>query len=328
MSEAAGPACRSGPGALGVARTIEISATGGPRFGGQQYSGNEILGDKEVMLTFDDGPHRAYTQPILAALDRHCAKATFFMVGQMALADPAMVREVANRGHTIATHTWSHNYQLRQVPPGRATHEIELGFSAVSKALGAPTAPFFRFPFLSDSRAALAHLASRDLATFSIDIDSLDYRAKGADGGDVVFRTVMNELATRGRGILLFHDIQPAAAAALPRILDALKARGFRIVHMVPSSKLQTLAQFDNAVGNEAKRRQLLATVQPLAPRTITWPLTPPSSPLAAPPGRALSLDAPPGAPAAAATFAPPPAAPVRRQPVEPDWRARILGNN
>lgn len=329
--------CQPGPRALGTSRIVEIDARGGTKFGGQQYGGSDFLADGEVVLTFDDGPLRPTTSSVLASLERHCAKATFFMVGAMAINDPSFVKDIARRGHTIAAHTWSHRYQLRKVPIARATYEIELGFSAVQKALGAPPAPFFRFPFLSDSRAALQYLATRNIATFSIDVDAIDYKAKGPDGAEVVYNTVMNELAARKKGILLFHDIQPATVAALPRILDALKTRGFRVVHMVPKSYLTTLAEYDGVISNEAKRKQLQASLQPLSPRTVTW---------GAPRNWQTDIEPIPGAvgsqrtvppgpypqpavqqPSALPPPLPPPAPPVRRAEPLDDWRRRIFGN-
>lgn len=344
---AAGPAtsqraaadCVPGPRALGTSRVVEIDTAKGAKFGGQQYRDADFLADGEVVLTFDDGPLRPTTSRVVAALEQHCAKATFFMVGAMAIGDPAMVKDIARRGHTVASHTWSHRYQLRTVPIARATYEIELGFSAVQKALGAPPAPFFRFPFLSDSRASLQYLAGRDIAAFSIDVDAIDYRAKGPNGSEVVYNTVMNELASRRKGILLFHDIQPSTVQALPRILDALKTRGFRVVHMVPKSSLTTLAQYDGIVNNEAKRKQLEASLQPLSPRTVTWPMPRswqadteaiPSGPSGTRSPAAVAAPQPPGlqaggVPPLAAT-APAPVAPARRPEPVDDWRRKILG--
>ena len=100
-------ACTPGPNALGVSRVVEIDTSAGPRFG-VQYKEHDLLADGEVVLTFDDGPLRAYTKPVLEALQAHCTKATFFVVGRMAVADPEMVREYARLGHTVGIHTWSH----------------------------------------------------------------------------------------------------------------------------------------------------------------------------------------------------------------------------
>ena len=85
------------PLAIGVSRVVEVDTTGGPRFGAQ-FSRNSLLGDGEVVLTFDDGPLRPYTQEVLAALAAHCTKATFFMVGRNAMADPEMGRRSPARG--------------------------------------------------------------------------------------------------------------------------------------------------------------------------------------------------------------------------------------
>ena len=154
--------CEGHPGALGVSRIIEIDTTGGPKFG-RQYHDVAPLEDKEVVLTFDDGPARRYTIPILDALDAECVKATFFSVGRMALGDPSTIKEVLRRGHTIGSHTWSHK-KLPSVPAAKAEDEIEMGVSAVAAALGQPVAPFFRFPYLTDTAAMRKYLAERDIA--------------------------------------------------------------------------------------------------------------------------------------------------------------------
>lgn len=309
--------CRPGPGALGVSRVVEIDTTGGPQFGQVQYRDNDFLADGEVVLTFDDGPMRVHTTRVLAALDRHCTKATFFVVGSMALSDPVTLRETASRGHTIGTHTWSHRYQLRKVSLARATQEIELGFSAVQRALGEPVAPFFRFPFLSDQQGALQHLTSRNIGVFSIDIDSIDYRARGAGGAEEVYRRVVRELTARRKGILLFHDIQPSTAAALPRILDYLKERGFRVVHIRPKQPVMTLAEYDRIADQEAGRRHLAQLERPLVSKSVTWPM---AAPL---PWQAQTAPA-----AAQPASAPVPTAPVpRRNNDDDDWRRRVFNN-
>src|SRR5687767_15603290 len=92
LSAQAEEACAT-PGALGVSRTIEIDARGGPWLGAP-HGDRELLRPGEVVLTFDDGPVPHTTRPILAALAAECTKATFLMVGQMAKAYPEVVREV------------------------------------------------------------------------------------------------------------------------------------------------------------------------------------------------------------------------------------------
>jgi peptidoglycan/xylan/chitin deacetylase (PgdA/CDA1 family) len=261
--------CVPGPDALGVARTIEIDTTTGPRFGAP-YKEQDILTDGEVVLTFDDGPLRAYSQRVLEALQAHCTKATFFLVGRMAVSDPEMVREYARLGHTVGIHTWSHQ-NLRRLTPLRARTEIELGFSAVQQTLGKPVAPFFRFPYLADIPSMTIHLQGRHIAIFSIDVDSKDYRTRNAES---VHRKVISDLARMKKGIILFHDIQPSTARALPGLLADLKAKGYRIVHVQPKADATTMAEFDNMAQQELGRRQAMVTSQPLTRRAFTWPVS------------------------------------------------------
>ena len=262
-------ACIPGPNALGVSRVAEIDTRAGPRFG-VQYREQDILADGEVVLTFDDGPLRAYTKHVLDALSAHCARATFFVVGRMAVADPEMVREIARLGHTVGIHTWSHA-NLQASAPLKARTEIELGFSAVQQALGKPVAPFFRFPYLADSKAMTTHLQQRHVAIFSIDVDSKDYRIR--DPGSV-HRKVMSDLARTRKGIILFHDIHASTARALPGLLADLKAKGYRIVHLQPKAEATTMPEFDAIAQQEMDRRRATVASQPLARRSLTWPVT------------------------------------------------------
>lgn len=237
------------PETLGVSRTIEVDATGGPRFG--EPNGNrDLLAAGEVVLTFDDGPMPKYTRPILAALAAQCTKATFFNVGEMAAEYPDVVKEVLAQGHTISAHTWSHK-NLARLSSEKMKAEIEIGMTAVEKAMGAPPAPFFRFPYLSESKAAIAYLQSRNIAMFATDIDSFDYRTRNPQ---TVVRRVMASLERRGRGIILFHDIHHSTAAALPILLLQLKAKGFKVVHLTQKAPAQTIAEYQPPAKEAAHR--------------------------------------------------------------------------
>jgi peptidoglycan-N-acetylglucosamine deacetylase len=119
--------------------------------------------------------------------------------------------------------------------------EIEIGMTAVEKAMGTAPAPFFRFPYLSESKAAIAYLQSRNIAMLATDIDSLDWRTRSPQ---TVTQRVMALLKQRGRGIILFHDIHGSTAAALPTLLLQLKAKGFKVVHLKPKAPVQTLAEY------------------------------------------------------------------------------------
>src|SRR5438552_5951510 len=138
--------CPGNPDPLGVARVVEIDTTGGPGFGFQHYKNYDFLQPKEVVLTFDDGPLPNRTTAILAALEAQCTKATFFSVGKVAGGYPEILRDVAKAGHTIGGHTVNHK-DLSKMKIDEAKDEIERSFSIIHRAVGGPTAPFFRFPF-------------------------------------------------------------------------------------------------------------------------------------------------------------------------------------
>ena len=241
--------CAGNPNALGLARTVEVDTTGGPGFGFEQYKAHDFLLLKEVVLTFDDGPWPTNTRAVLDALAHHCVKATFFPIGKHALWHPEILKQVATAGHTIGAHTWSHA-NLAKLKGDKAIEEIEKGFSAVKLALGGSPAPFFRFPYLQDPKDQLAYLASRNIAIISDDIDSFDFRMRKPE--DVV-KSVMTKLDRKGKGIILMHDFQQATARAVADLLNELKARGYKVVHMKAKTPLSTLAPWDDAAKSEVK---------------------------------------------------------------------------
>jgi peptidoglycan/xylan/chitin deacetylase (PgdA/CDA1 family) len=246
---AAKPACDN-PNALGVARTVEIDTTGGPGFGFEQYKAHDFLEQKEVVLTFDDGPQVKTTKAILDALQHHCTKATFFSIGKMALGLPEILRDVIKRGHTVGSHTMTHANIRKKKIAKDGIDEIEMGLSAVQRAAGVPIAPFFRYPFLQDSPETLEHLASRDMAAFSMDVDTFDFKFRNAEQ---MVKDTMAKLDKKGKGILLMHDIQPVTAKAMPALLDALKAAGYKIVHVKPKAPAATIAEYDALIEKDVK---------------------------------------------------------------------------
>jgi peptidoglycan-N-acetylglucosamine deacetylase len=239
--------CAGNANALGVARTVEIDTTGGPGFGFEQYKAHDFLLLKEVVLTFDDGPWPTNTQAVLDALAQHCTKATFFPIGKHALWHPEILKQVAAAGHTIGGHTWSHA-NLSKTKGAKATEEIERGFSAVKLALGTSPSPFFRFPYLQDPKEQIAYLGSRNIAIFSHDIDSFDFKLRKPED---VIKSVMTRLDKKGKGIILMHDFQQATAKAALDLLNELKTKGYRIVHVTAKAPLATLAEWDEAVKGE-----------------------------------------------------------------------------
>ena len=217
------------PGALGVSRVISVDPRVTPVVGGQDYGVRLPLAPGEVVLTFDDGPNPSSTNQVLKALADECLRATFFMVGRQARAHPQTVRQVEATGHTIGTHT--QNHPLGRLHGSRATYEIDAGIASVTAALGHPPAPFFRFPGLYRTRESEHYLHQRGIVVWSVDVDSYDWKHNNTN---VMLQSAVARLAARGGGILLMHDIKPRTAQVLPRLLVMLKARGLRVVHVVP----------------------------------------------------------------------------------------------
>jgi peptidoglycan/xylan/chitin deacetylase (PgdA/CDA1 family) len=241
------------PGAMGLSRIVEIDTTGGPAFGFEHFKQYDFLRDHEVVLTFDDGPWPGNTPAVIKALTDECVKATFFEIGEHATWHPEISKMVAAAGMTIGSHTWSHK-DLAKNPYAddieQAKQEIELGVSAVHRAVDGPIAPFFRFPDLQQPPVILSYLAQRNIATFSTDIDSFDFRMHHPQQ---VIDSVISKLKKRGKGIVLMHDFQHATAEAMPELLRQLKANDFRIVHMVPRTPVLTLAKYDDMLRQQDK---------------------------------------------------------------------------
>ncbi len=241
------PAC-SNPDGIGLSRVVQIDTTGGPAFGSEHFKQYDFLRDHEVVLTFDDGPWPENTPAVIKALQDNCAKATFFEIGEHATWHPEITRMVAAAGMTVGSHTWSHKDLARNPyakDPEQAKAEIEMGVSAVAGALNGPIAPFFRFPDLQQPADMITYLGSRNIATFSTDIDTFDFKLHKPE--DVV-KSLMTKLAKNGKGIILMHDFQKGTAEAMPEILKQLKAGGYKIVHMVPKDKLASLPKYDDMV--------------------------------------------------------------------------------
>jgi|GEM_PF-249445 peptidoglycan/xylan/chitin deacetylase (PgdA/CDA1 family) len=246
------PACDK-QGGMGLSRIVEIDTTGGPGFGFEHFKQYDFLRDKEVALTFDDGPWPENTPMVLKALADNCLKATFFEIGEHAMWHPQITKQVIEAGMTVGSHTWSHKDLARNPYASDldlAKQEIEMGASAVHMAAGVPIAPFFRFPSLQHPPALLAYLGERNIATFSTDIDSFDFKIHKPEQ---VIKSVMSKLEKRGKGIILMHDFQRATAEAMPELLRQLKASGYKVVHLVPRQMLTTLPKYDEMVMQKDK---------------------------------------------------------------------------
>jgi peptidoglycan/xylan/chitin deacetylase (PgdA/CDA1 family) len=250
-TQPARPACTN-PDAIGVARTVEIDTTGGPGFGFEHFKELDFLHDHEVVLTFDDGPWPENTPSVLKTLAEQCTTGIFFSIGKHATYYPEILKQVYAAGHTIGTHTWSHaTLTNKKLTEDQRKEEIEKGVSAVKWALGGVSpAPFFRFPALQHPPEMVTYLGTRNIAMFSCDLDSFDFKARNAKQViDVTFK----KLDKLGKGIILMHDFHKHTAEALPELLQRLKASGYKVVAMRAKAPVQSLPEFDELILKEAK---------------------------------------------------------------------------
>jgi peptidoglycan/xylan/chitin deacetylase (PgdA/CDA1 family) len=258
---AAAPTNCSNPNGLGVARTVEIDTTGGPGFGFEHFKSHDFLREGEIVLTFDDGPWPKNTPNVLAALSAHCTKAIFFPIGLHATYEPGILKQVAAGGHAVGSHTWCHQdlsktkgkcliggkTQAYEYDP---KDEIEKGISAVRWAVGGPTAPFFRFPALRQPQELIDYLGKRNIAIFSTDLDSFDFKMRKPEQ---VRQSVMAKLKKHGKGIVLLHDFQHATGDGAMDLLNDLKAGGYKVVFMKPKFPVTTIASYDEAIVKQVK---------------------------------------------------------------------------
>jgi peptidoglycan/xylan/chitin deacetylase (PgdA/CDA1 family) len=223
------------PDAIGVSRTMTVNPIDYPLVGKVQYMETLRLQDREIVLTFDDGPVEDGTDVILDELARQCVKATFFMIGINAAEAPEMAKRVYDEGHTVGFHTFSHP-DVEAVSYETAKDDINKGMAAVRDALGAgrQAAPFYRPPYLSMTKELERYLNSRGIMVWSIDADSDDWTSST---DEALLNRTLDRLEKAKKGILLMHDIQHITGRVLPRLIAELKQRNFKIVHVVPAKE-------------------------------------------------------------------------------------------
>ena len=232
---AAGANCAGNPDALGTSRVLAVGMST-PRVGRKHFPTTLPLADKEVVLTFDDGPLPGTTNHILNTLKAECVRATFFLLGRMTQKSPELARRELAEGHTVAHHSYSHPL-LGHMNPDRAVADINRGFAADDMALygkttASPRTPFFRFPGFVSSPELLDRLAARGIIVFGADEWASDWNPMRPDEE---LRLVLARLHHSRGGILLLHDTKQQTAAMLPALLRALKTDGYKVVHIVPA---------------------------------------------------------------------------------------------
>ena len=223
--------CPGNPDALGTSRVLAIDPNEYSQIGTINYEETLPLKDHEIVLTFDDGPSSPRTAKVLDTLAAECVKATFFIVGEMARDAPELVRRAYSEGHSIGSHTQTHPH-LPNLAFQKAKKEIDDGINSTIAALGDPKAlsPFFRAPYLELNDRLERYLGSRKIAVWSIDFQADDWEPLSADQ---IVALALKRIEAAHKGILLLHDPESNTPAALVKLLRELKARGYKIVHVV-----------------------------------------------------------------------------------------------
>jgi len=222
--EAEAEPCKPG---LETSRTLSL--TPGQRAGAPSR-GSSLLADKEIVLSFDDGPNPWTTPRILEILAENCIKATFFTIGGAAADHQALVEREIAEGHAVGGHTWSHT-KLPTLAFDDAVKQIEDGFAPL-KAVGI-AANLFRYPNLAETPELNAWLKRNGVSVIGVDIEPMDW---AGDAPEVTLARFKAELDAKGRGIVLLHDAQPNTVKLLPDLLELLRSGGYRIVHLQAAS--------------------------------------------------------------------------------------------
>jgi peptidoglycan/xylan/chitin deacetylase (PgdA/CDA1 family) len=185
--------------------------------------------ERVVALTFDDGPHPDVTPEVLAVLEAHGAKATFFLIGKWAERYPEQVRQIVAAGHVVGNHTFRHSYLFWANSPRRIREDVARAQDAILAA-GAPRCRWFRAPV--GIKNFFLHAA---LARLGLTLVSWDIRLPDAAEREGLVRRLRGRI-TPG-SIVLLHDGhdrrpegRPAIVETLPLVLREIDAMGYRCV--------------------------------------------------------------------------------------------------
>ena len=189
-------------------------------------------GPRTVALTFDDGPHPELTPRVLDVLDEHGARASFFCVGQLVEKHQSLVREMAERGHRVENHTWSHPNYFAFLLPAGLTNQINRTQSIIDRVTGR-TPAYFRAPagIRSPWLAPVLHRLQLRLVSWTRrGFDTVE------NDPDRIVRRLIKDLAPAD--ILLLHDggkidadhRSAALLDVLPRVLVEIKRKGLNTV--------------------------------------------------------------------------------------------------
>lgn len=190
---------------------------------------NRVETDRKVVaLTFDDGPTREYTQELLAILDRHEIKATFYLVGKNIERHAEETSAILNAGHEIGNHSWSHPRMVFKSQQFIAD-EIE-STDSVIRAAGQAGEIYFRPPFGKKLFALPYYLNKTNRTSITWDVAPERSLGDKASTAELVEYTLAN---TKPGSIILLHVMYPSrknSMQAVPEIITGLRTEGYEFV--------------------------------------------------------------------------------------------------
>lgn len=195
---------------------------------------------KVAYLTFDDGPSSTYTPQFLEVLKEHHILATFFVVGNQVEQHPEIVQQIQQQGHTIANHSYSHDFNKVYSNPTAFINDIEQANNAIEQACG-QRAKIIRFPGGSATAKgqfpAIKELLNQKGYTY------VDWNASCGDGrsgytGDQLYQNTVNSIHGNNRVTILMHDRSQATLDALPKIISYLEENQYLILPLTPDQQM------------------------------------------------------------------------------------------
>lgn len=227
---AAGPPTRARP-APGGYRLRPMTSRTPPRFRPaappvrtRPFEELTELGSDAMVLSFDDGPDPRYTPDILATLRGYGIRAMFFVCGEMAAGNRDLLREMADDGHVVGNHSWSHPL-IPKLSRGEIRDELGSTSEVIEKTLGSPPL-WYRAPYGAWNRNSFEIGAAMGMEPMAWTLDTLDWTTPGT--GTIVRRV---ERGAAPGVVVLSHDAggdRSQSVAALRRYLPALIDKGYR----------------------------------------------------------------------------------------------------
>lgn len=191
---------------------------------------------KRVFLTFDDGPSKSVTIPILDILKQNNVKATFFVLGSNAERYPEIVKRAYQEGHYIANHSFTHVYSNIYSSPQAVLDEYNRTETAIKNAIGDQTynSRVFRFPGgtsggkYANIKAEAVNLLNQNNVAH-LDWNALTADAAGLDNVNDMMNYVETTMGNKNSVVILMHDIgtKESTYELLPQLIQVLKEKGY-----------------------------------------------------------------------------------------------------